>query len=80
MRLRDGAGLHSFVEMGAGAERPVFVVEALALDPATGARRGGVERRVELADQEAWMRALEDLRAARNGAGLTPQGARESMR
>jgi hypothetical protein len=78
MRLRDGAGLHSFVEMGAGADRPVFVVEVLALDPATGARRGGGQGRVELADQDAWMRALEELRGGPEGGRVdTPEGSRE---
>jgi hypothetical protein len=68
MHLPDGAGLHSFVEMEAGADRPTFVIESLPLDPLTGARRGEVRRRVELADPEAWARALEQLRRS------TPSG------
>jgi len=67
IHLPDGAGLHSFVEMEAGADRPVFVVEALPLDPATGARRGEAQRRVELADREAWTRAVEELRGEAGG-------------
>lgn len=54
MHLPDGAGLHLCAELSPEDGRPVFVVEAVALDPASGRPRAEVAERWEARDPAGW--------------------------
>jgi hypothetical protein len=62
MHLPDGAGLYAFAEPQAEAVQPIYVVERLQLDPASGAALGEVEQRWTFEDAASWVAALDELR------------------
>jgi len=70
MHLPDGMALHSFVELDADMDRPVFGVEVVKLDPKTG---GGVPAKeappepLTFSEREPWEAAVEELRAGLGG-------------
>lgn len=71
MHLPDGMALHSFVELDADMDRPVFGVEVVRLDPLTGAGVPETETPPEplrFSEREPWEAALEELRAGLGGA------------
>lgn len=71
MHLPDGMALHSFVELDADMDRPVFGVEVVRLDPQTGAGVPETETLSEpltFSEPELWEAALERLRAGLGGA------------
>ncbi len=68
MHLPDGMALHSFVELDADMDRPVFGVEVVRLDPDTGAGMGSPSDPHTFADAESWEAGIEDLRARLGGS------------
>lgn len=62
MHLPDGAGLYAFAEARVEAAQPVYVVERLPLDPASGAVLGEAEQRWTFEDAASWAAAVEELR------------------
>lgn len=70
MHLPDGMALHSFVELDADMDRPVFGVEVVRLDPQTGAGVPETEPSQEplrFSEREPWESALVELRAGLDG-------------
>jgi hypothetical protein len=64
MHLPDGMGLYAYAEVEAEAARPVYVVERVPLDPASGRALGEAEQRWTFEDRAAWGALVEELRAA----------------
>ena len=65
MQVADGAGLHAFIELDPGTGQPVYGLEAVQLDPATGDWGMDApqlaERRL-LSSRQDWERAIDELR------------------
>lgn len=62
MHLPDGGAVHAFAEPQIESDRPLYVVELLALDPATGVPAGAVEERLVFGDKARWQAAVEEVR------------------
>jgi hypothetical protein len=69
MRLPDGLGIHSYVDADPDTYQPVYGLELLTLDPATGEEVGNGTRATpqEFADPSAWAAAMEQARATPTG-------------
>lgn len=65
MHVADGVGLHAFIELDPGTGQPVYGLEAVQLDPATGDWGMDApqlaERRL-LSSRQDWERAIDELR------------------
>ena len=65
MHVADGVGLHAFIELDPGTGQPVYGLEAVQLDPATGDWDMDApqlaERRL-LSSRQDWERAVDELR------------------
>lgn len=65
MHVADGVGLHAFIEQDPGTGQPVYGLEAVQLDPATGDWGMDApqlaERRL-LSSRQDWERAIDELR------------------
>lgn len=71
MHLPDGMALHSFVDLDADMDRPVFGVQVVRLDPQTGAGVTETENPSEpltFSEQKQWEAASEGLRARLGGS------------
>ena len=64
IHLPDGAGLHLCAEVSPEHGRPVFAVEAVALDPASGRPRAEVAQRREATDLAGWAEDESRMRDA----------------
>ncbi len=65
MHLPDGLGVHSFTDIDASTFLPLYWIETLQLDPATGEFTGNeafLERR-QFSDRVEWVDALAAIRA-----------------
>lgn len=69
MRLADGTGVHSFVELDPETGGPVFGVETLQLDPQTG---DWVTEAREIASRQTFADAAEWAEAVRTAGGVAP--------
>jgi len=68
MRLRDGAGLHVFVQQDPATAGPQYGVEAVQLDPHTGdwlTEASPWARSETFGQPEPWRRLVEELRGRR---------------
>ncbi len=68
MRLRDGAGLHVFVQQDPATAGPLYGVEAVQLDPHTGdwlTDAAPWARPETFSQPEPWQRLVEELRGRR---------------
>jgi hypothetical protein len=77
MHLPDGTGLFSYAEPQVDTAGPVFVIEQLALDPASGAATGDPGQRWTFTDPVAWRSALAQRRSDLGVRLDTPGAERE---
>lgn len=64
MSVKDGAGLHAFVDEDPATGAPRYVVERVSLDPETGDAVGGPTDRRVFADPSEWERGMRALRGS----------------
>jgi hypothetical protein len=67
MHLPDGTGLASYAETDVDTAAPVFVIEQVALDPASGAALGEPAHRWTFSDPGDWSAMVEQLRSDLGG-------------
>ncbi|MEX1126556.1 MAG: hypothetical protein WEE53_12910 [Acidimicrobiia bacterium] len=69
MRIPDGLGMHSYIDIDATTFLPLFGIEILQLDPDTGEFAGTHARpeRREFTDREEWLAAIAATKAATDG-------------
>lgn len=65
MRLPDGLGLHTYIDIDPTTFLPLFGIETLQLDPATGEFAGSQARpdRTEFRERDEWLEAIKTLKA-----------------
>ncbi len=65
MHLPDGLGVHSYIDIDADTFLPLYGIETLPLDPATGEFAGHDARpeRHEFKERTEWLDALETIKA-----------------
>jgi len=65
MRLPDGLGMHTYIDIDATTFLPLYGIELLALDPATGEYVGTNARpdRREFTDKAEWRAAVDAIKA-----------------
>lgn len=66
MRLPDGRGMHTYVDIDATTYRPLYGIEIRQLDPATGEQIDARARpaRTEFTDRVEWLAAIADVKAS----------------
>jgi hypothetical protein len=70
MRVPDGLGMHSYIDIDATTFLPLCGIEILQLDPATGEYAGTHARpeRREFTDREEWLAAIAAVKATTDGS------------
>lgn len=65
MRLPDGLGLHTYIDVDPTTFLPLYGIETLQLDPATGEFAGTNARpdRTEFGDRREWLTAIAAIKA-----------------
>ncbi|HDH02873.1 MAG TPA: hypothetical protein ENH15_01345 [Actinobacteria bacterium] len=64
MRVPDGLGMHTYVDIDATTFLPLYGIEVLQLDPTTGEHAEGQARpeRTEFADRQVWLTAIAEFK------------------
>ncbi len=66
MRVPDGLGMHTYVDIDATTFLPLYGIEILALEPTTGEHLGTDARpeRRQFPDREEWLAAIAEVKAS----------------
>ena len=66
MRVPDGLGMHTYIDIDATTYRPLYGIEILQLDPETGEHVGTHARpeRTEFTDHKEWLAAIAEIKAS----------------
>ncbi len=69
MRLPDGLGMYTYIDIDATTFLPLYGIELLQLDPTTGEQVDSQARpdRTEFADRQEWLTAITDLQDLSSG-------------
>jgi len=69
MRVPDGLGMHSYIDIDATTFLPLYGIEILQLDPDTGEFAGSHARpeRQEFTDREEWLAAIKAIKTSSVG-------------